>query len=78
MNEQELQDAAKRLPKSIDPPEDLWPGIRERIGRRAVQGGPGRTRRRWTIWVPFAVAATVVGILLLRPRGESWVLQRVA
>ena len=33
MNERELQDAAKGLPKSIEPPRDLWPGIQRRIGR---------------------------------------------
>jgi len=71
MNEQELQDAAKRLPRTIEPPQDLWPGIRERIRRR-------KTRSRLLIWVPLAVAAGVGGIQLLGPHGETWAVQRVA
>ena len=73
MNEKELRDLAERLPRRIEPPEDLWPGIRERI-RRGKAGGGGR----WKIWVPLAAAAGVAGILLLRPHAEAWSVQRVA
>jgi FecR protein len=79
MNEKELQDAAQRLPRSIEPPVDLWPGIRDRIRRgKAGEGGGGRGKYRPLVWVPLALAAAVAGILLLRPRGQTWTVQRVA
>ena len=79
MNEKELQDAAQRLPRSIEPPQDLWPGIRERIRRgKAGEGGGGRRNFRPLVWVPLAVAAGVAAILLVRPHGETWSVQRVA
>jgi hypothetical protein len=55
MNERELLEAAGRLPKSIEPARDLWPGIAARIGGR----------RRW-YWAPLAVAAAVAALLLAR------------
>lgn len=81
MNEKQLQDAVERLPRQIEPPVDLWPGIRDRI--RAGRGkqskpGAGRGWRTLALWVPLAAAAGLVGILLLRPRGDTWALQRVA
>jgi len=79
MNEKELQDAAQRLPRSIEPPQDLWPGIRERIKRgKAGKGGARRSRYRLLVWAPLAAAAGVAAILLLTPRGETWTVQRVA
>ena len=79
MNEKELQDAARQLPRSIEPPEDLWPGIRERIRQgKAGQGGGRRRKYRLFVWVPLAMAAGVAAILLLRPHGETWTVQRVA
>jgi FecR protein len=79
MNEKELQDAAQRLPRSIEPPQDLWPGIRERIRRgKAGEGGAGPRKYRPLVWVPLALAAGVAAILLVRPHGETWSVQRVA
>jgi FecR-like protein len=79
MNEKELQDAARRLPRSIEPPEDLWPGIRERIGRRkAGKGGERWGRYRLLVTIPLALAAGVAALLLLRPQRETWTVQRVA
>ena len=78
MNDQELQDAAKRLPKAIEPPEDLWPGIRARIGHANAVAAGRAGRGRWAVWVPLAAAAVIAGILVLRPRGETWDYQRVA
>ena len=48
MNEQELERAVSRLPKSIEPPRDLWPGIQARL----------RKRRNW-YWLPLAAAAVL-------------------
>ncbi len=83
MNEKELQDAARQLPRTIEPPEDMWPGILERIRRGKVVTGGGRRRRyRLFVTVPLALAAGVAALLLLRPpgetRGETWSVQRVA
>ena len=60
MNERELQDAVGRLPKSIEPPRDLWPGIEARLGE-----GGGRRARGW-YWIPLAAAAALAGVLLGR------------
>ena len=54
MNEKELRDAVERMPRSIEPPEDLWPGIRERI--RRGKGVEGWGTRRWPVWVALASA----------------------
>ena len=66
MNERELQDAVKGLPKSIEPPRDLWPGIQNRIGRRA-------SRLRWYwVAVPLAAAAALVAVLVGRSGPVAW------
>ena len=54
MNERELLEAASRLPKSIEPPRDLWPGIEARLRR---------PWRRW-YWIPLLAAAGLVGVIL--------------
>jgi hypothetical protein len=64
MNEQELHDAVGRLPKSIEPPSDLWPGIEARLGRS------GRWRPWY--WVPLAAAAVLVGVWLVRSQPAAW------
>ncbi len=68
MNERELQEAVNRLPKSIEPPRDLWPGIEARLG---AGGGAGSWRRRW-YWVPLAAAAVLVFLLLARGERSAW------
>jgi len=71
MNEHELREAVSRLPKSIEPPRDLWPDIEARIGRRW---------RRW-YWVPaLAAAAVLVAVLIGRsgPGGGAWDVTRLA
>ena len=60
MNERELLEAAGRLPKSIEPPRDLWPGIEARLGRS----------RRW-YWVALAAAA-VVALVMLNTKSDAW------
>ena len=64
MNERELQDAVHKLPKSIEPPRDLWPDISARIGRRSWQ-------RRF-YWVPLAAAAALVLFVLSRTGRPAW------
>lgn len=71
MNERELQDAVGRLPKSIDPPRDLWPDIEARIGRGSAW------RRRW-YWVPLAAAAVLAGVWLVRSQPAVWDLTTFA
>ena len=60
MNERELLEAVGRLPKSIEPPRDLWPGIAARLGRR----------RRW-YWVALAAAA-VIALVMVNTRSDTW------
>lgn len=65
MNERELQDAVNRLPKSIEPPRDLWPDIQARLGRSSW-------RRRW-YWVPLAAAAVFFAVIIGRSiRATAW------
>ncbi len=73
-----------KLPKSIEPPRDLWPGIEARIaGRREARTGKGWARRfpRWAL-VPLAAAAALALLLLrhgrLARRGLEWEVTRVA
>src|SRR5437867_12516797 len=68
MNERELQDAVNKLPKSIDPPRDLWPGIEARIG---TPRGFASWRRRW-YWVPLAAAAVFAFLLIARAERSAW------
>lgn len=68
MNERDLQDAVNRLPKSIDPPRDLWPGIEARIGTGARFAA---WRRRW-YWLPLAAAAVLAFLLLARAERSTW------
>jgi hypothetical protein len=70
MNERELHEAVGRLPKSIEPPRDLWPDIAARIGRRSWQ-------RRW-YWIPLAAAAVLAGVWLVRSQPVYWDLTRLA
>jgi len=34
VNDHELERAVSRLPKTIEPPHDLWPGVEARLRRR--------------------------------------------
>lgn len=75
----ELQRAVEDLPRRIEPPEDLWPGIRDRI-RNGEQGARSGERSR-RVWIPLAVAATLVlavGIRMLWRGNASWVVERTA
>jgi FecR protein len=72
MNERELQDAVGRLPKSIEPPRDLWPDIAARINR------PGTGRRYW-YWVPLAAAAVLALVIIGRAvKINAWDVTRLA
>ena len=56
----DLLAAVERLPKSVEPPRDLWPGIEARIAGQG-KGGKGKGRilafpRRWGL-LPLAAAA---------------------
>ncbi len=55
MNEHELERAVSRLPKSIEPPRDLWPGIAARL----------RRPRNW-YWIPLAAAAILALVMIGR------------
>ena len=71
MNDKEFNDAVGRLPKSIEPPRDLWPDIEARINRRGWRG------RRW-YWVPLAAAAVLAGVWLVRSQPVSWDVTRLS
>jgi hypothetical protein len=80
-----LREAADRLPRSIEPPADLWPGIRARIGAKPPtirpSGSPAIRR-----WLPLAAAAALLLSLAVwqgvrrMPHGASgtWAVRRVA
>jgi FecR-like protein len=77
----ELRQAVGDLPRAIEPSEDLWPGIRERIRRGTGDEGRGTSPlpARW--WIPLAVAAVLVvgvGIRFALQRSGSWVVTPTA
>jgi hypothetical protein len=72
VNERQLQEAIARLPKSIEPPHDLWPGIEARLRR----SGGGRPWWQWA--VPLAAAAGLVAVLLGRAGPAAWDVTRLA
>ena len=78
MNEHALNEAVKKLPKSIEPPRDLWPDIQARLGES--KGGQLRWRLRY--WIPLAAAAALVAVLIVRSGGwggpATWDVTRVA
>src|SRR5207302_10472732 len=78
----ELLERAARLPKSIAPPRDLWPGIETRIaGKRP---GKGERERGGLPWVLVRLAAeAILAVVLLGRRGTderrgAWEVTRLA
>ena len=67
-----LREAADHLPRAVEPPGDLWPGIRSRMRGGAGKGRPVR-RRLVRRWLPLAAAA-----LLLLALGVWQVVHRSA
>jgi len=59
-----LRHAVADLPRSIEPPRDLWPSIEGRLARPLAGVGDLRARRTrypdWTRWTFLAAAAVVV------------------
>ena len=73
----DLLAAVERLPQSVEPPRDLWPGIEARIAAKGIGG------RRWTI-LPLAAAAVLALLLLGRrvlgppSQAGAWEVTRLA
>ena len=65
-----LLEETRRLPRSIEPPRDLWPDIAARIGRPPVW-------QRWSALAAAAVVLLVVGWRVLSPRHPGWEVTRV-
>ncbi|MBI4499929.1 MAG: hypothetical protein HY700_02090 [Gemmatimonadetes bacterium] len=57
---------AARLPRSIEPPEDLWPAIAERINQQKVVEGrfTAGAKRPWWTRAPVLAAAAVLLVML--------------
>jgi hypothetical protein len=62
----DLDRAVRRLPRSIEPPPEVWAGIERRIR--------GAQHRRWAIPVALAVAAAAVLAVVLVPTREAQTL----
>ena len=59
-----MRELPGRLPASIEPPVDLWPGIAERVGRGKVIEGRFAAGRPW--WAaPRMLAAAAVALVVL-------------
>jgi anti-sigma factor RsiW len=69
-----LLDDARRLPRSLDPPRDLWPAIAERLHDRAVV--PLVPRRARTVVVPRAWLAAAAVALITVSSGVTALLVR--
>ena len=57
MRESELQNAIGSLPRSMQPPRDLWPGINAQLERIEREGG---TQHKAPFWRAPALAAAVL------------------
>jgi hypothetical protein len=68
MNERELHEAISRLPKTIEPPRDLWPDIEARLRR---------PQRGW-YWIPLAAAALLAGVWLVKSQPPAWDVTKLA
>src|SRR2546428_6926275 len=62
---------ARRLPRSIEPPRDLWPGIKERIKPRVLPF-------RRALALAAAAGLLVLAARALLPRRVGWVIEREA
>ena len=62
---------ARRLPRSIEPPRDLWPGIKERLKPRVLPF-------RRALALAAAAVLLVVAARALLPRRVGWVIEREA
>lgn len=72
----ELRDEIARLPRSITPPRDLWPGIAARIGdRRLVRGRFGPRSLMAAAAALLLVASVVMAYLIGRQQARTEVLQ---
>ncbi|OLD42975.1 MAG: hypothetical protein AUI55_04230 [Gemmatimonadetes bacterium 13_1_40CM_2_70_7] len=65
-----LLEETRRLPRSIEPPRDLWPGIAARIRRRPAW-------RRWAALAAAAAVVLIVGRRILTGSSEGWAVARV-
>jgi len=65
-----LLEETRRLPRSIEPPRDLWPGIAARIRRRPAW-------RRWAALAAAAAVVLIVGRRILIGSSEGWAVARV-
>ncbi len=77
MNDHELERAVSRLPKTIEPPHDLWPGVEARLRRRGRWAGRGG--RLWYL-IPLAAAAVLALVLIGRSMEtqRSWDVTKLA
>ncbi|MFY2762934.1 hypothetical protein [Arenimonas sp. MALMAid1274] len=58
MSDNELRWQLRQLPREIDPPRDLWPGIESRLTR----GVPARPSRPWRGWAVAASLCLAAGL----------------
>jgi hypothetical protein len=62
-----LRPLVERLPRSIEPPRDLWPAIAARLDRR-----PTRQRR----WLVALAAAAIIVIAAASSLATAWIIGR--
>src|SRR5690606_32908578 len=62
-----LRPLVERLPRSIEPPRDLWPAIASRIA--------ARTQRQRSQWMIGFAAAAVIAIAAASSVATAWLLR---
>lgn len=67
-----LKRALDALPRAIEPPEDLWPGVRGRLRRPAAAWWRGRPAA-WRLAAGLVLLATTLGVYVRqRVRESTW------
>jgi len=72
--DRELRERIESLPRSIEPPHDLWPTIRERIAApKVVRPDFGHGRGHWRRWGTLAAAA--MALVIFSSGLTAWILR---
>lgn len=67
------EELAKQLPRDVQPPKDLWPGIEARLDAVSEEPEHGPERRWWlqaAAAVAMVVASSIIAVVVMNDPGE--------